>query len=220
MSNTNTTIQVPQVDVSIDIGEHGFSDTTIETNNLATCVCFLVELIRGEKTYAILEHYNYPINEENLSSSEIVLVFLHRIGNFIKEYLPMASIVNENNESEISKASLLISGGDLIEGRNVTNAFSLLTIDNFEPGMYGEEKKMGRCKRIFFKILGVLRNFLDVKKVFTKLLKVGGGCKTLFFHLMIFFLNKNTDFCWEKAKIFKGWGVRIPLHPVVATSLL
>ena len=93
MSNTNTTIQVPQVDVPIDIGEHGFSDTTIGTNNLATCVCFLVELIRQEKTYAILEHYNYPINEENLSSSEIVLVFLHRIGNFIKEYLP---IVNEN----------------------------------------------------------------------------------------------------------------------------
>jgi hypothetical protein len=27
----------------------------------------------------------------------------------------------------------------------------------------------------FFQILGVLRNFLDVKKVFTKLLKVGGG---------------------------------------------
>ena len=23
---------------------------------------------------------------------------------------------------------------------------------------------------------------------------------------MIFFLNKNTDFCWEKAKIFKTWG--------------
>jgi hypothetical protein len=36
---------------------------------------------------------------------------------------------------------------------------------------------------------------------------------------MIFFLNKNTDFCWEKAKIFKRWGVRTPLHPVVATSL-
>ena len=41
-------------------------------------------------------------------------------------------IPDENNESEISKASLLISGSDLIEGRNITNAFSLLTIDNFE----------------------------------------------------------------------------------------
>jgi hypothetical protein len=84
----------------------------------------------------------------------------------------------------------------------------------------GEEKKMGGggCKRIFFKILGVLRNFLDVKKVFTKLLKVGGV------HCLIFpsddlFLNKNTDFCWKKAKIFKRWGVRTLLHPVVATSL-
>jgi hypothetical protein len=57
-----------------------------------------------------------------------------------------------------------------------------------------------------------------VKEIFTKFLKVG-GCKTLFFHLMIFFLNKNTDFCWEIAKIFKIWGVRTPPFPVVATSL-
>jgi hypothetical protein len=27
---------------------------------------------------------------------------------------------------------------------------------------------------------------------------------------MIFFLNKNTDFCWEIAKIFKSWRVRTP----------
>ena len=30
---------------------------------------------------------------------------------------------------------------------------------------------------------------------------------------MIFFLNKNTDFCWEKVKIFKSWGVRTPSPP-------
>jgi len=51
-----------------------------------------------------------------------------------------------------------------------------------------------------------------VKEIFTKFLKVG-GCKTLFFHLMIFFLNKNTDFCWEIAKIFKSWGGAPPPPP-------
>jgi hypothetical protein len=73
-------------------------------------------------------------------------------------------------------------------------------------------EKDGGVQENFFRILGVLRNFLDVKKVFTKLLKVG-GCIALFFHLMIFFLNKNTDFCWEKAKIFKRWGGAHPPAP-------
>jgi hypothetical protein len=36
---------------------------------------------------------------------------------------------------------------------------------------------------------------------------------------MIFFLNKNTNFCWEITKIFESWGVRTLPHPVVATSL-
>jgi hypothetical protein len=53
-----------------------------------------------------------------------------------------------------------------------------------------------------------------VKEVFTKFLKVG-GCKTLFFHLMIFFLNKNTDFCWEIVKIIKSWGGAHPPAPRV-----
>jgi hypothetical protein len=54
------------------------------------------------------------------------------------------------------------------------------TSSNNQQG-YGEEKKMGGCKRNFFKPLRVLRNFLDVKEIFTKFLKVGGGVQNLIF---------------------------------------
>jgi len=40
-----------------------------------------------------------------------------------------------------------------------------------------------------------------------------GGCRTLFFHLTIFFFNKNTDFCWEIENFLKAGGAGAPPAP-------
>ena len=52
---------------------------------------------------------------------------------------------------------------------------------------------------------GVQEKFFGREGVFTKFLKVG-GVQNLIFPSDDLFLNKNTDFCWEIAKIFKSWG--------------
>jgi hypothetical protein len=38
--------------------------------------------------------------------------------------------------------------------------------------------------------------------------KMGGGVQYFIFPSDDLFLNKNKEFCWEIAKIFKSWGVR------------
>ncbi len=93
----------------------------------------------------------------------------------------------------------------------IVDATNALVLPEIKLGMWRREKN-GGARENFSKLYGVLRNFLDVKEIFTRFLKVG-GCKTLVFCLMIFFLNKNTDFCWEISKIFKSWGVRTPWSP-------
>jgi hypothetical protein len=46
--------------------------------------------------------------------------------------------------------------------------------------MWRREKNGGDAREVFSKLYGVLRHFLDVKKIFTKFLKVGGA-KPYFF---------------------------------------
>jgi hypothetical protein len=63
---------------------------------------------------------------------------------------------------------------------------------------------MGRgMQEKFFQNNRCAEKFFGLEEGIYKTFKSWGGVHSLIFHLMIFFLNKNTDFCWEKAKIFK-----------------
>ena len=74
-------------------------------------------------------------------------------------------------------------------------------------GMWRREKDGeggGGSAREFYQNFRCIEKFFGREEGIYKIFKSWGGCKILFFHLVIFFLNKNTDFRWEKAKIFKS----------------
>jgi hypothetical protein len=66
-----------------------------------------------------------------------------------------------------------------------------------------KRKKMGGCKRNFFKTLGCIEKFFGHKGDIYKIFK-SWRVQNLIFPSDDLFLNKNTDFCWEIAKICKS----------------
>ena len=129
MSNTNmdnTFIAVPVATINVEMYKNGMSKTTIGTSGLGPCVAILIDLCYEGENYCILDHYSFDFDESDMTSSEIVLIFLECMMELIKHHSNVNTFEDNENTSKISHLAVLISGGDIDEGVYIRDSFRLL----------------------------------------------------------------------------------------------
>lgn len=149
-----STILVPFVDVKVDLNDSGKSTTTIGTDYLGPCICFLFDFMYQKQNLCILDHYTFSQDENDLSTAEVLALlmdyFLEIFAKFdIKiwdniESSSSSSIITEN----LSDIKLLVIGGDPKESRRIFNALSSLNANSFEKNINNNEESLYLAKNL------------------------------------------------------------------------
>jgi hypothetical protein len=175
MSNTNinnddgdddTFIAVPNVETDVAMYESSRSNVSIGSDSLGPCIGILIDIIHGSTPYCILDHYSYGLDEIGMELLGILLTFLYHILGVIKDELGIPSIFNDDNQPRIRDIYLLISGGDVVEGTYMRNAFLLL---NYNEYPIFDENYLE--KEILYLYKELRKNKIIVVKPMTKILK-------------------------------------------------
>ena len=168
MQNTNADndyIKISYVDTSVRMQESKLSRTTIGTDSLITCFCFIIDFSLNDEAHCILEHHTSPLDESTMSSSEIIICYLHHIWSLLKSHLGDALVVYDQNRSTISNISLLLSGGCVNEGIYIRNAFLIFNLDNIHIINENYMNKEILC------LYNQLKNNVMILQPMTKMLK-------------------------------------------------
>jgi hypothetical protein len=125
MSNTYegiTTILVPSVDVNVDLNTSDSSTTTIGTDYLGSCICFLFDFILKGKPMCVLDHYTYSKDEKDLSPEKVLALFMENFVDAIKYHLNLEPLQQISSSTTIiSNVRLLVVGGDPRQSRLIRN---------------------------------------------------------------------------------------------------
>ncbi|CAF4410743.1 unnamed protein product [Rotaria sp. Silwood2] len=126
MSNINfdtDLIQIAKVDVFVDNqSEAKLSTTSIGTDSLGPCVCFIIDFIFETEQTCILHHYTFHKDEKGMPQVKIIRWLLNFIFDLLKDFLGINSMMDEFNEPCIKNMFVLVTGGDLNEGINIRQA--------------------------------------------------------------------------------------------------
>ncbi len=108
------------------MGDSAISTTTIATDYLGSCLCFLFDMKFLGRNMSFISHYSFSINDEELSLSELLIKILEYLVTEIHYSFPIRALISEEGQSYFSNLILLIAGGDPKECKNVHNALCLL----------------------------------------------------------------------------------------------
>jgi hypothetical protein len=131
MSNStiNTpVIAIPQVAVEVQFSACNKSCTTIGTSDLGPCMAILIDLTHNQQPMCVLEHYSFMKDEKKSYSSPLERLkwFMEHILEMIQE-VTNESIFDKLRQPRIRETSLLITGGDILEGKYIRD----LGVNNF-----------------------------------------------------------------------------------------
>ncbi|CAF2978624.1 unnamed protein product [Rotaria sp. Silwood2] len=119
-------ILVPHADVNVDMGESGTSKTTIATDYLGPCLCFLFDMKFFGDNVSFISHYSFSINDEKLSPSELLIKILEYLVTELRYAFQIPALISEKGQSYFSNVVVLIAGGDPKECKNMHNALCML----------------------------------------------------------------------------------------------
>ena len=144
-------ILVPFVDVKVDFDRSGQSGTTIGTDYLGPCICFLFDLTYDDKNHCILDHYSFPQDEKGLSKDEVLALLMDY---FVKTFKDLNIQLDDKSHSSstvtvnLSDIKLLAVGGDPKESRSIFNALSSLNANSFARNLINNEASLWLAERL------------------------------------------------------------------------
>lgn len=109
VNSSSDFIQVATVDVFIDEqGDTKASTTSIGTDALGPCICFIVDFTYEQKQACVMQHYSYHDDETNKSQLEIVQWLLNFTKDLVMEFIVTTSTNIEFNEVDIHDMFLVV----------------------------------------------------------------------------------------------------------------
>ncbi|CAF1489768.1 unnamed protein product [Rotaria sordida] len=136
MSNTYegiTTVLVPSVEVTVNFNDSDKSTTSIGTDYLGSCICFLFDFTYCDEQICVLDHYTYPKDEKGLSPDKVLALLMKQFVSTIKDnlYLRISEQIY-SSATTVSNLRLLVVGGDPKESRRIRHTLSSLNANSFK----------------------------------------------------------------------------------------
>ncbi len=116
---------VPYADTNVDINDSDTSQTSIQTDNLSSCIGFLLDFKLDGVDRCLLSHYIFSIEETNLSPLDCLIKIFQFISGELNHCLKINLFVYEHT-THLSNLYLLIAGGDPHASKFIHDSLSLL----------------------------------------------------------------------------------------------